>query len=211
MVFEDCKFNQTFNVQCAGGFAAVSFRNCVFDLNNGADVTLACNTINMIGTLSNCVFDGYIDGGASAFTAMTIEHCLFLSTNQVPFGNLFYAIIKNNIFMNVFPGGTTNSTYENNICRVAGTFPPLPGQGNTGSGNINNTNPLLVNCPVSTNYAASQDYHLQAGSPAIGTASDLTDIEFTVELPDSVNKVKCSSILSSIYGILNSTVASMQH
>jgi len=209
MVFEDCKFNSTFNIQCGGGFAAVTFRNCVFDLNNIADVVMNCNTINMTGTFSNCVFDGYIDGANSPLATMTIEHCLFLSTNQVPFNNLLYATIKNNIFMNVFPGGTTNSTYENNICRVAGTFPPLPGQGNTGSGNISNTNPLLVNCPISTNYGASQDYHLQAGSPAIGTASDLTDIGIhggTSGFSEQ-GEVLINPIIRSM-SIVNSTVAS---
>ena len=79
----------------------------------------------------------------------------------------------NSMFMNAFPSSTTNCTYLNNICRVAGTFPPA---GNTGSGNIDATDPLLVSYTPGSLYDATQDYHLQPGSAAAGAATDATDI-----------------------------------
>jgi hypothetical protein len=98
---------------------------------------------------------------------------LFLATSTAFFSGIQNASISNCIFMNMVPAGTTGCTYLNNICRVAGTFPPA---GNTGSGNISNTDPMLVSYTFGTLYNASQDYQLQAGSPGIGAGSDLTDI-----------------------------------
>ncbi|MEP6795289.1 MAG: hypothetical protein ABJB16_13245 [Saprospiraceae bacterium] len=175
--FEDCRFNSgfTFSSISVSNFA---FRNCVFDENNVVNLTLATNTTQIVSNIliSNCVFDGSIAGGSNPYINVVIDHCLFLSTTTTIFSNLQFAIITNNMFMNIFPGGTTNSTYVNNLCRVAGTFPPVGGGGNSGSGNIEATNPNLVTYTVGQLWATTWDFHLQAGSAAIGTASDATDI-----------------------------------
>ena len=173
VLFESCKFaiGINFGNQTTSNIA---FRNCIFDWNNNGVMHMGGggNVVSNV-LISNCVFDGYIEGNGNPFVTMIIDHCIFLDGT---FSNLHYATITNNIFMNSFPGGTGNSTYLNNICRVAGTFPPAALGGNTGSGNINATDPLLVSVPASTFYSTSHDYHLQAGSPAIGTAADATDI-----------------------------------
>jgi hypothetical protein len=123
----------------------------------------------------------YASGELEPFpiTAAHLEfnHCLFLSTTGTQiFNNVYSAVIRNSIFMNRFPTGTFSSSYLNNLCRVAGTFPPSPSNGNTASGNIEAIDPLFVNTPVSSLYNTLQDYHLQAGSAAIGTGNDGTDI-----------------------------------
>ena len=175
IVFEDCKFNVDFNFICTPT-TNFAFRNCIFDGDNNANLLFGQCGTSATGIISNCVFDGYVSGNNSPLTAVVFEHCLFLSTTALPFTGVHYAIIKNNIFMNLFPDGTFYSTYENNLCRVAGTFPPSPANGNTASGNIEATDPLFVNTPAGSLYNTSHDYHLQAGSAAVGTGSDGTDL-----------------------------------
>ena len=69
--------------------------------------------------------------------------------------------------------GITGSSFQNNIYRVATTFPPA---GNTDEGGNISGNPLFVNYTFNNYYSTSHDYHTQAGSPALGAASDATDI-----------------------------------
>ena len=52
----------------------------------------------------------------------------------------------------------------------------MPPSGATGTGNLNNTDPSFVNVPFNTNYSTTHDYHLQSGSPAIGTGLNGSDI-----------------------------------
>ena len=170
MVFEDCKFSSYFSF--GGAATNFAFRNCIFDRDNEMDLGFGYAG-SATGTISNCVFDGYILGYSSSTSSVTIDHCVFLGASG-NFDALHYALIRNNIFMNSFPGGTFNSTYTNNICRVAGTFPATPANGNTASGNIENTNPLFVNVLVL--HRTVDDYNLLAGSPAIGAAYDGTDM-----------------------------------
>jgi len=94
-------------------------------------------------------------------------------------------VIENNIFYNVSPapvGGNPfiNCTFDNNISYAGTALPSLPisGNGNVGSGNLNNTNPMMASL---FNTANSIDYNLdnlrlQAGSPCIGTATDHSNI-----------------------------------
>jgi hypothetical protein len=177
MIFEDCKFNTHFNFSCgpANNFA---FRNCIFDGDNQMNLNFGGCSATATGIVSNCVFDGYIEGNGSPFTSVTIDHCLFLKSDG-SFNNLYYAQIRNSIFMNAAPISPTGSyfcNYDNNLCRIATTFPPYPGNGNTGSNNITSTNPNFVSYALGALYSPAQDYHLQAGSAAIGAANDLTDI-----------------------------------
>jgi len=177
MLFEDCKFNTHCNFGCApaNNFA---FRNCIFDGDNQVNIRMGeCNNA-ATGIIANCVFDGFIEGYGSPFISVTIDHSLFLRSSIV-FNNLYYAQITNNIFMNSFPissAGTFFSNYNNNICRIAGSFPPFPGNGNTGANNIEGTNPQLAGYTLGSLYSFTHNYHLQPGSAAIGTASDMTDI-----------------------------------
>ena len=70
--------------------------------------------------------------------------------------------------------GITNSTFGQNISRITGGFPP-PLNIDLG-GNLDGADPLFVAYTFGELYSPLHDYHLQTGSPAIGTASDSTDI-----------------------------------
>jgi hypothetical protein len=98
------------------------------------------------------------------------------------------AAISNNIFINMVPidissSGTTyiGNTFTNNITyRSGSSWSNLPYGTNYGSGNINNTNPVLT-----TLFSSSSNVYLDfntdrlhpgSGSPLISAASDGTDI-----------------------------------
>ena len=177
MVFENCKFNAIFNFEC-NSTTNFAFRNCIFDGDNTANLNFGQCGTSATGLVSNCVFDGYVEGNNSVLAAVVFEHCLFLNTSGAPqgFNNVRYAEIRNNIFVNRFPSGTFNSNYQNNICAVTGSFPPSPANGNTASGNLENTNPLFINYTSGSLYSNLHDYDVQAGSVATNAATNGTDI-----------------------------------
>ncbi len=176
MLFENCKFNGfvTFAGLSANNWV---FRNCIFDSNNALNVHLSVTTSFIFNILfTNCVFDGYVEGFNNPNVNFTFDHCLFLTTTTTTFSNLQNATVRNSIFMNGFPCcGATNSTFLNNLSRIAGTFPPS-GTGNTGSGNIAGVDPTFTTYTNGTLYTASYNYNLLPGSPAIGAGTLGADI-----------------------------------
>ena len=171
VTFEDCEFQLYINTE-NNTVTNFTFRNCIFGRDNTDDFLLASSASTTISFL-NCVFDGKIEGYSNSLNTLLVDHCLFLSTSTGHFSGIVNASITNCVFMNYFPSGTSGCNYLNNICAVAGTFPPV---GNTGSGNIDDTDPLLVSYTSGSLYDPSQDYHLQGGSPCISAGSDGTDI-----------------------------------
>lgn len=170
ITFENCEFRdylQTNNYVTTN----LTLRNCIFSRDNNDDIFLPSSVPSSVLIL-NCVFDGYIQGYNNLLNVVMIENCLFLSTSSSII-NLHYATISNCVFMNNFPAASVNCIYLNNICRVAGTFPPA---GNTGSGNIENTDPNFVSYTAGSLYSPSHDYNLQSGSPCVATGVGGTDI-----------------------------------
>ena len=207
LVFEDCSFSSDFNFN-AKSSTNFAFRNCVFDNDNNANVYIGAGNQSCVGTFTNCIFDGFIDGQEGQLVSATIDHCLFLNTSSNAFLNLYDAQIKNCIFMNTFPANTIDCEFTNNLCAVAGTFPPQPENGNSGSGNIENTDPLFTSYSPGSLYNSNQDYNLQAGSPAIGAGSDMTDIGLHGGTSgfSETGEVLITPIVRSV-NILNTTVA----
>jgi len=172
LTFEDCEFQEYFNT---GNEITTNliFRNCIFNDNNGYNMILG-NGAAIAVLVSNCVFDGYIHGNNSLENILVVDHCLFLRSGSTgAFYDVKNASISNSIFMNTIPDGTSSCQYMNNICRVEGTFPP---EGNSGSNNISNTDPMLVDYTFDQYYNNSHDYALQPGSPCIGTGVGGVDI-----------------------------------
>ena len=94
-------------------------------------------------------------------------------------------IIENNIFYNINPDDGTNQTFnnftfDNNISYSGYTLPTMPPAGNVGSGNKDNTDPMLIslfNDPtnITVNYTLD-NLRLANGSPASKAGTDGTDI-----------------------------------
>lgn len=177
LVFENCKFSNEFH---ANGYAInnLSFTNCVFDGDNAVNFSIG-GTGNVVSGLmfTSCVFDGRIDGGSNnPYVSMIVNNCLFLTTTTESFTAARYPTISNSIFMNYFPGGTTDGNWLNNMCAVAGTFPPAGGGGNSGLNNINNTNPNFTTYTTGSMHSGAHNYQLQAGSAAIGAGTGGVDL-----------------------------------
>ena len=176
LLFEECRFAAALRLQ---GYSITNwvFRNCIFDFDNNVNIAVGGITSLVSNVLfSNCVFDGYIEGNSNPNVNFTFNHCLFLTTTTTTFSNLQFATITNSIFMNLFPCcGATNSVFNNNLSRIAGTFPPS-GVGNTGSGNIAGSNPTFTSYTLGTFYSTTQNYQLLPGSPAIGAGTGGSDI-----------------------------------
>jgi hypothetical protein len=99
-------------------------------------------------------------------------------------GSAIYSTVSNNIFYNCaafYNSGTvSNCIINNNITYTSTGQPTLPYSGSTGSGNINNTNPLMTTLFSSTanpNLDFNLDnLNLQSTSPCINAGSDGTNI-----------------------------------
>jgi hypothetical protein len=166
ILFENCQFDRVVNVHSSN----VVFKNCIF-IQPGP-IEIKGSVTNVL--FSNCIFNKEITGNANYLQLVSFDHCLFLSAGAC-FINCLDFEIRNCIFMNsTGVSGITSSTFQNNLCRNSFTFPP-PGNIDAG-GNLTEADPLLVNYTYNTSYSTQHDYDLQTGSPAIGAASDSTDI-----------------------------------
>jgi len=166
ILFENCMFDRV----VANYGSNVVFRNCIFILPG---TLYLFNTVSNV-LFSNCIFNGDLGGDLLYTQIVSIDHCIFLSSGAC-FVNCSGFEVSNCIFMNsTGVSGITSSDFQNNICRNSFTFPPA---GNTDNGgNQTSADPLFVTYTANSSYSAAHDYHLQAGSPAIGTASDATDV-----------------------------------
>lgn len=170
ITFENCRFVARFSFNNQTG-SNIIFKNCIFDGDNSENIALGSSAVTSNILFTNCIFDGYINGNSNNFITAQIDHCLFLSTSQVPLQNVRYFNISNSIFMNnatVQSGTSANNVFNNNVNRL-GSMP-------SGSNNLNNTNPNFVTYTLGSLYSTGHNYNLQSGSPAIGAASDATDI-----------------------------------
>jgi hypothetical protein len=100
-------------------------------------------------------------------------------------GSISYSVVSNNIFYNcaalyLNAGITGFNIFSNNITFTATSQPTLPYSGSTGSGNYNNTNPLLTTI-FSSAANPYLDFNLDninllSSSPCINAGSDGTNI-----------------------------------
>ena len=150
------------------------------------------NYITSVSTGVSTSADGWLIknnfmlGGVSNLNVTNlVTNNIFFSTSNAAsdifFSNCTSTIISNNIFvtngnMTEF-GISTNSSnldFRNNLTYsyVGNTIVTLPG-----TNNLDNTNPMFVLAPVSTeNDFYANDYHLAGGSPGINYGTDGTNI-----------------------------------
>ncbi len=156
----------------------MTFRNCVFisPQYTGSTITASFYTPSQI-TLQNCVFSvsswysDHVLNSTLATSNVIFDHCLFIG-GKFTQDQCEGVIVSNSIFINSRANGATNSSFSNNITDGTQIF---VANTNTGGNNLNETDPLFSN--ESNNvFEYTDDYRLQTGSPAIGAASDGTDI-----------------------------------
>lgn len=166
LYFENCKFQ--IDLPLEGECDNLVFRNCIFE---GGLSSTNPNSLNWL--ISNCVINGPITGSGTP-QYIIIDHCLFLSADG-SFSNADNVEVKNSIFMNSTGlSGISNSNFQNNLTRLPSTFPPAGNQ--DVGGNLVGVDPQMVSYDFNTSYSTAHDYHLLPGSPALGGASDGTEI-----------------------------------
>lgn len=181
IIIERCRVNGG-GIYNYDGLSDVTFRNCLFQnggLSMGYPQPIA---------ISNLIFTNNVMDNFSFTTAYTnnqdyngnvvFRNNLFINrTTGVFGGDMQEIVLENNIFYRCEPTGLVNSTFNNNLSYLCNAN-DLPYGTNVGSGNLVNVNPQLVNYPALGGVAHSwgYDYSLQAGSPAIGTGTNGSDI-----------------------------------
>ena len=181
-----CSKTNIKNIEISGNYISVNISisqsNCSGWVikNNFIDDYISIGDNSSI-LISNNVFKGHYYGiYTSNATSVVISHNLFMYWQY--FSDVQNATVSNNIFIcgtSSYAGGDmNNNTFTNNIsyCSNSSNTYTLPPTGNSGTGNLQNQNPLFVTGSISGYYDITLDYHLQASSPAKNAATDGTDI-----------------------------------
>jgi hypothetical protein len=130
-----------------------------------------CTPLNNVIIENNIITKGAISTLNGNFVFLT-NNVFYNSTytGDNAFSSVSNAILNNNIFYNSDPlSGATSCSYNNNITYSSSTtFPALP----VGNGNIDNTDPLMVNVSNTGAYLPTLNFALQAGSPALNAGND---------------------------------------
>jgi hypothetical protein len=112
---------------------------------------------------------------------VTFDHNLFLGGgSQIAFVELRNCLVSNNIFYGESPTAVSNNlenvVFKNNISPTF-DFTTIIGTNVTIEGNLSNTDPAFEDLPLNTfQFDFTMDPALQVGSPAIGAATDGTDL-----------------------------------
>jgi hypothetical protein len=163
-------------------FTNDTVRNCIINgtisFANYGNAPSAFNNIQIHNNLFNGAY--FTSGAANAYYNLStcyVRNNVFINrTNAAIFSNSVNMVIENNIFYSSYPTGCSGCAFTKNIGFMC---PDMPGAGNIGSGNYNNTDPMFVNFPaLGGAFSWTYDFHLQPGSPGIdaGTGIPPTDI-----------------------------------
>ncbi|MDD7887123.1 hypothetical protein [Flavivirga sp. 57AJ16] len=155
----------------AGGANTVIIRgNIIYQIGSGSTSSNSDNYTNTI--ISNNIITHYI--GLKNHQSITIKNNVFLSpNNSYPVYNAGDAsgsiTVQNNIFYynssGVLNPDADGVIFENCLTYNIGTGSVIA---LNGSNNLDNQNPNFVSASDTTFDSETDDYHLQAGSPAIG-------------------------------------------
>ncbi len=185
----------------ATSLSNIIIRNCVI----GRDLTTFAAAIDLqnssVNSTSVIIANNVIMGttwnpnatnnyGSINVTDAIIKNNLFLGNGSI--GDFAFNLavvtstISNNIFLGRNPtsdsqgGDVTNCTFSNNISfGAADNVFPIGSNGNTGSGNSENVDPILVNVPIVDDWDFAYDPTPDTGSPAIAAGNDGGDIGVT--------------------------------
>jgi len=157
------------NFNNASNFSFINIANNIFTVVNNDIIDF----VNSSGFNNIIIQNNILFGSIRSLNApnSVVSNNIFINVSNAfdDFGASLFAnvMIKDNIFYKSHPlNNTIGCTFQNNISYSPTITYPLMG----GTGNIDNTDPLMVNTPTGA-YTTSSNFHLQAGSPAIGTSS----------------------------------------
>ncbi len=189
-IFERCSFYSG-NITSNRNLSNITFRNCLFPdgysgltFNAGGEIDPVAGWFTNV-IVTNCIFSSdvsRINGNNIDFNGnLVVRNCLFIQNVSESLVNLIEAVFENNIWYRAETKSSTstnvnNCTFNNNLTYLCNNN-SLPPAGNIGSGNIVNQNPLFTTYPaLGAPFSWTHHYGLQAGSPALGTGTNGTDI-----------------------------------
>ncbi|HRH01661.1 MAG TPA: hypothetical protein PLI68_00490 [Bacteroidia bacterium] len=122
-------------------------------------------------TLENNIINGYIN--SLVCNNSLISNNVFYNNSNAFNATITNATIQNNIFYNAHPSNfTSGCTFLNNLTYSTSlTYPTL-----SGTGNIDNVNPLFINVGTTGGYVATYDFRLQNSSPGHNAGNDGKDL-----------------------------------
>jgi hypothetical protein len=189
-IFERCWIRSA-SIQSRHNTSNVTIRNCLFtDTWSGISLGAWGEANPVAGWFSNiivtnCVFSGYAVGISCSNMDLNgnlvIRNCLFMQNTNPSIANMQEVVFENNIWYRAetkdwSQNNVINCTFNNNLTYLCNNN-TLPPSNNIGSGNIVNQNPLFTTYPaLGADFAWAQNYALLAGSPAMGTGTNGTDI-----------------------------------
>lgn len=156
----------------------------ILDLTQETNPTSVVISNNVIMGASSLASGGY---GSIEVADAIIKNNLFLGdgASDFAFNGLTTTTVTNNIFLGRAPvsdalaGTVNNSTFTNNITfGTSNDVFPIGSNGNTGSGNFEATDPMLIGVPIADDWDFANDPSLSGGS-AINGGNDGTDIGLT--------------------------------
>lgn len=189
VIVERCGiFSTSFNAyNSSPSYSNITFRNTLFTTYmNGLERYNGRTFSNILVT--NCVFtNAYLSGSGSYGSlngSVVVRNSIFIdrTSSAIFSGGIKGLIVENCIFYRSEPTGCVDCTFNNNISYLCldNTLPPASGN-NVGSGNIENANPQWTNYPAlgDVQWSGTHNYSLQAGSAALGTGTNGTNIGLT--------------------------------
>jgi len=166
----------------------ITIRNCVLNSSNSTSDAQAFELYTTSGVIiENNIIQGQCrTAGTIQGDGLTIRNNLFYDglANGIAFHHIDNSTVQNNIFLNTNPAvgsNSTGNTFLNNISfnTTADAF-TIGLYENTGSGNIESTDPMLTDVPLvpggEPNWNFSNDLTPATGSPVLNAGTDGTDI-----------------------------------
>jgi hypothetical protein len=189
-IFERC-WIYSLNIESRRNTGNITVRNCLFNegysgisLNAWGEIDPILGWFSNI-IVTNCIFSGEssrVNGSGIDFNGnLVVRNCLFVQNIYESIVNVTEGVFENNIWFRAETKSSTstnvnNCTFNNNLTYLCNNN-TLPPAGNIGSGNIVNQNPMFNTFPaLGANFSWAHNYGLQAGSPALGTGTNGTDI-----------------------------------
>ena len=178
VLFDRCTFRDgqlTFSNQV---YNNITLRNCYFTCNVYFNNSSFTNILITNSIFSNAnTWD--LQSGVNLNGQVFVRNCLFINSNSTSVFTATGLVVENCIFYGGQPTGASTSTFNNNLT-FANSSNALPYGTNVGSGNIVGADPKFTSFPVIGGaFSWSYDFALQAGSPAIGTGTNGTNIGLT--------------------------------
>ena len=151
-------------------------RNNVIQGTNGNGGHIRLRTTSNAIITNNFIITNYTNGGEMVISCCgaVFQYNLFADNGNDPaYDDVVGTVFRNNIFYGVnvtTPASSTDNIWEYNLSfGAANTSFSTSGNGNSGTGNIENADPLFVNMPLTGAWSPSHDISLSAGSPALAS------------------------------------------